>query len=86
MLEGDDELARWLVSWRGDGGDAQHFRRSMKARFGPDEVAAWRHAETTLVAFRPKIHKLARALLMHPRHLPYPVAAVLTGISGVDPS
>jgi hypothetical protein len=80
MLDGDDELARWLVSWRDDGGDGRHFRRSMKARFGPDEIGAWRYAETTLVAFRPKIHRLARALLMHPRHLPYAVAAELAGI------
>jgi hypothetical protein len=80
MLESDDELAKWLVTWRDDGGDARHFRRSVKARFGPDEIGAWRYAETTLVAFRPKIHRLARALLMHPRHLPYPVAAALAGI------
>ncbi len=80
MLERDDELARWLVTWKGDGGDALHFRRSMKTRFGPDEVGAWRHAETTLVAFRPKIHRLARAMLMHPRHLPYPVASALADV------
>jgi hypothetical protein len=80
MLEYDDELARWLRTWRGDGGDAQHFRRSMKARFGPDEIGAWRYAETTLIALRPKIHRLARALLMHPRALPYPVAVELAGL------
>jgi hypothetical protein len=84
MLDDDGELARWLVSWRDDGGDARHFRRSMKARFGTDEVGAWRYAETTLIAFRPKIHRLARALLMHPRHLPYAVAAALAGIDQPD--
>jgi hypothetical protein len=84
MLDRDDELARWLASWRDDGGDARHFRRSMKARFGTDEVGAWRYAETTLIAFRPKIHRLARALLMHPRHLPYAVAAALAGIDQPD--
>jgi hypothetical protein len=84
MLERDDELALWLRGWQGDGGDARHFRRSMKARFGPDEIGAWRHAETTLVAFRPKIHRLARALLMHPRHLPYPVAVALAEIDQPD--
>ncbi len=80
MLERDDELAAWLRTWQDDGGDARHFRRAMKARFGPDEIGAWRYAETTLVAFRPKIHRLARALLMHPRHLPYPVAAALADL------
>ncbi|HET7013657.1 MAG TPA: hypothetical protein VFI65_07085 [Streptosporangiaceae bacterium] len=80
ILERDDELALWLRTWRGDGGDARHFRQSMKARFGQDEIGAWRHAETTMVAFRPKIHRLARALLMHPRHLPYPVAAALADL------
>jgi hypothetical protein len=80
LLDRDDELAQWLVTWRDDGGDARHFRRSAKARFGPDEVGAWRYAETTLIAFRPKIHRLARALLSHPRHLPYPVAAALVDL------
>jgi hypothetical protein len=84
MLERDDELERWLATWKGDGGDALHFRRSMKARFGPDEVAAWRYAETTLVALRPKIHRLARALLMHPRHLPYAVASALADVEPVS--
>lgn len=80
MLERDDELALWLRTWQADGGDARHFRRSMKARFGPDEIGAWRHAETTLVAFRLNIHRLARALLIHPSHLPYAVAAKLADL------
>jgi hypothetical protein len=77
MLEQDDELARWLVTWRGDGGDARHFRQSSAARFGANEAAAWRHSETVLVPLRPKIRQLARALLIHPRHLPYAVTAAL---------
>ena len=77
MLESDDELARWLPTWRGDGGDARHFRRSITGRFGADEVAAWRHSEGILVPMRPRIRRLARALLIHPRHLPFPVAAAL---------
>ncbi len=81
MLDADDELARWLSAWRGDGGDARHFRRSMVARFGTNEIGAWRHSETLLVPFRPKIRQLARALLIYPRHLPYAVAVELAGSS-----
>jgi hypothetical protein len=77
MLESDDELMHWLPTWRGDGGDARHFRRSVAERFGADEVAAWRQSERILVPMRPRIRRLARALLIHPRHLPFPVVAVL---------
>ncbi len=77
MLERDDDLERWLPAWRGDGGDARHFRRSMAARFGTDEVGAWRHSEAVLISFRPKIRELARALLIHPAYLPYAVASEL---------
>jgi hypothetical protein len=78
MLERDDELARWLPTWRGDGGDARHFRRSIQQRFGADEIAAWRHCEAVLVPLRPRIRRLARALLTYPRHLPFAVIAALT--------
>jgi hypothetical protein len=77
MLERDDQLARWLPIWRGDGGDARHFRRSIQHQFGTDEITAWRHSEAALVPLRPRIRRLARALLIHPRHLPYSVVAVL---------
>ena len=77
MLERDEALAGWLATWRGDGGDARHFRRSIQARFGADEIAAWRHSESVLVPLRPRIRWLARALLVYPRHLPYSVVAAL---------
>ncbi len=77
MLDQDDDLARWLPTWRADGGDARHFRQAMHVRFGTNETAAWRHSETVLVPLRPKIRQLARALLVHPRHLPYAVTAAL---------
>lgn len=77
MLDQDDDLARWLPTWRADGGDARHFRQAMRARFGTNEAAAWRHSETVLVPLRPKIRQLARALLVHPRYLPYAVTVAL---------
>ena len=40
-------------------------------------TTAWRHSEALLVPLRPAIRHLARALLVHPRYLPYPVAAAL---------
>ena len=73
----DDELTRWLPTWRADGGDARRFRRGIAVRFPGDEPGAWRHSEAVLVPLRPAIRHLARALLIHPRHLPYPVAASL---------
>ncbi len=77
MLTGDDELRAWLPTWRADGGDARRFRRGITARFGADEVAAWRHCEQALTPLRPRIRRLARALLVHSRHLPYRVAAAI---------
>ena len=42
-----------------------------------DEVAAWRHCEQALTPQRPRIRQVARALLVHPRHLPYDVVAAV---------
>ena len=81
MPASDDELRAWLPTWRADGGDARRFRRDIAARFGADEVAAWRHCERVLTPHRPRIRQVARALLVHPRHLPYQVvAAVAAGV------
>ena len=65
----DDELRAWLSAWRADGGDARRFRRGIRARFGDDELAAWRYCEQALIPLRLRIRQLARALLVHPRHL-----------------
>ena len=78
MLERDDDLRAWLPTWTGDGGDAWRFRRRLAKRFGTDEFAAWRYSEQLLTPQRPKIRQVARALLIHPRHLPY---AVVTGLA-----
>ena len=78
MLESDAELRAWLHTWRQDGGDARRFRRAIGPRFGSDEAAAWRCSEELLTPLRLQIRQLARALLIHPRHLPYRVAAALT--------
>jgi len=80
MLDRDDDLARWLPTWRTDGGDARRFRRAIGARFGTDEVGAWRFSETVLTPLRPQTRHLARALLVSAQHVPYPVAASLTGM------
>jgi len=77
MLERDDELRAWLPAWTGDGGDARHFRRAIRARFGTDEYAAWRYSEQVLIPLRLAIRQVARALLMQPRYLPYDVAAAI---------
>jgi len=74
---GDDELRAWLPTWRADGGDARRFRRGIAVRFGGGEVAAWRHCEQALIPCRPRIRQVARALLVHPRHLPYAVVAAV---------
>jgi hypothetical protein len=79
MLERDQDLRHWLRTWRQDGGDARRFRQSIAAQFGTDEIAAWRWCEQQLTPRRMQIRALARALLVYPRHLPYNVAAVLTG-------
>ena len=77
MLAGDDELRAWLATWRADGGDARRFRRRIGARFGGDEVAAWRYCEQQLIPQRLRIRQVARALLVHPRHLSYLVVAAI---------
>ena len=82
MLDRDDDLRSWLRTWRQDGGDARRFRRSIAERFGTDEVAAWRWCEEQLLPRRLQIRVLARALLVHPRHLPYNVAADLAQAAG----
>src|SRR5579875_1553691 len=74
----DGDLRAWLAGWK-DGGDARRFRQSVRHSPGLDEVAAWRHCERVLVPRRLEIRQLARALLVHPGHLPYSVAAALTG-------
>jgi peptidase M50B-like protein len=73
----DDELRAWLPTWRGDGGDAKRFRAGIRQRFGADEFAAWRYGEAMLIPMRPKIRQVARALLVHPRHIPQPVVAAI---------
>lgn len=77
ILTGDADLRAWLGTWRGDGGDARRFRRSMAPRFGSNELAAWRYSEDVLTPLRQQVRQLARALLVHPRHVPYNVAAAL---------
>ena len=78
MLERDDELRAWLPTWRDDGGDAKRFRAAIRRCFGDDEFAAWRYSESLLIPLRPKIRHVARALLVHPRHIPQPVVAAIT--------
>jgi hypothetical protein len=77
LLTDDDQLRAWLSAWRADGGDAWRFRRGIRARFGEDELAAWRYCEQSLIPLRLRIRQLARALLVYPRHLPYEVAAAV---------
>src|SRR5262249_47783166 len=77
MLERDDDLRGWLRTWRQDGGDARRFRSSIIARYGTDEIAAWRRCEEVLTPRRLQIRQLARSMLIYPRHLPYNVAAEL---------
>ena len=79
MLEADEELRAWLAAWTGDGGDARHFRHAIGVRFGADECAAWRYSEQTITPLRLVIRQVARALLVHPRYLPYDVAAAIAG-------
>jgi hypothetical protein len=80
LLTRDDELRAWLAAWR-HGGDARRFRLGVGARYGGDELAAWRYCEQTLTPLRLRIRQLARALLVHPRHLPYEVAAAIADSS-----
>ena len=73
----DERLRAWLPTWRDDGGDARRFRAAIRQRFGNDEFAAWRYSEATLIPLRPKIRHVARALLVHPRHIPRPVVVAV---------
>ncbi len=73
----DEDLRDWLPTWKGDGGDARRFRRALRQRFGDDESGAWRHSEQLLLPHRLRIRQVARALLIHPRHLPYHVVAAI---------
>jgi hypothetical protein len=82
MPERDADLLLWLPTWKRDGGDARRFRRAVRERLGGDEVAAWRQAEDLLTPRRLQIRQVARALLVHPRHLPYPVVAALAQTAG----
>ena len=75
----DEQLRAWLPAWRGDGGDARRFRTAIRQRFGTDEFAAWRYSEQLLVPQRLKIRQVARALLVHPRHIPHAVVAAVAG-------
>jgi hypothetical protein len=81
MLDSDDDLRAWLPTWRSDGGDARRFRRAIGERFGRDEVGAWRYSENVLIPRRPDVRQVARALLVHPRHLPYGVVAAIADAS-----
>jgi len=80
MLERDDDLQTWLPTWRHDGGDARRFRESIAPRYGRDEAAAWRYCETVLTPRRLEVRQLARALLIHPRHLSYNIAAAVSSM------
>jgi hypothetical protein len=77
VLADDDQLLAWLPTWRDDGGDARRFRHGIRARFGEDELAAWRYCEQTLTPLRPRIRQVARALLVYPRYLPGQVVAAI---------
>ena len=80
LPESDQDLRRWLAGWRADGGDARRFRAGLRDRFGADEAAAWRYTVALLTPLRLQIRQLARALLAHPRYLPYEVAAAIAGL------
>jgi hypothetical protein len=77
MLDSDEDLRAWLPTWRGDGGDARRFRAGLGRRFGRDEVGAWRYSEKVLTPRRLGVRQVARALLVHPRYLPYGVVAAV---------
>jgi hypothetical protein len=83
MLEGDDALESWLPTWRHDGGDARRFREAIAPRYGRDEAAAWRYCEGILTPRRLEVRQVARALLVHPRHLSYNVATAVSGTLSV---
>ena len=77
MLDDDEELRAWLPTWKSDGGDARRFRQAIARRYGRDEVSAWRRSEAVLTPLRLQIRQVARALLVHPRPLPYHVVAAV---------
>jgi hypothetical protein len=79
MLERDDDLRAWLPAWHSDGGDGRHFRQALRERPYTDEFRAWRYSEEMLTPMRLKIRQVARALLVHHRHLPYNVVAAIAG-------
>jgi hypothetical protein len=74
----DEQLRAWLPTWRDDGGDARRFRAAIRRRFGADEFTAWRYSEAMLIPLRLKIRHVARALLVHPRHIQHTVVAAIT--------
>jgi len=79
--DSDAELRAWLAAWRSDGGDARRFRRAAAERAGQDELGAWRHSQQLLTTRRLAIRQVARALLLHPRHLTYGVIAAIADAS-----
>jgi hypothetical protein len=83
LPESDCDLAAFLQQWRADGGDAKRFRADITGRFAGNEAAAWRYSAALLTPSRPRIARLARGLLVHPRHLPYEVAAAIAGLPAV---
>src|SRR5262249_1113922 len=83
---GEAESRAWLAPGRGGGGGARRFRTGIRERFGGDEAAAWRYAVRLLTPLRPRIRDLARGMLVHPRHLPYAVAAAVAGVGRRDGS
>jgi hypothetical protein len=85
LPESDEELRGWLGNWRADGGDARRFRADLRDRFGGDEAAAWRYSVQLLTPYRPRIRQLARALLVHPRYLPYEIAAAIAELPPAPP-
>jgi len=80
LPETDEELRRWLAGWRDDDGDARRFRAGLADRFGADEAAGWRYTVTLLTPLRLRIRHLARALLVHPRYLPYEVTVAIAAL------
>jgi len=73
----DAALREWLPTWRDDGGDARRFRANIGRRFGTDEFGAYRYSESLLAPRRLTIRQVARALLVHPRHIPHAVVAAI---------
>jgi hypothetical protein len=86
LPDDDAELAAFLGGWRADGGDARRFRTGLRERFAGNEAQAWRYSVAVLTPLRPRIARLARGLLVHPRFLPYEVAAAIAGLPAVPAS